>query len=431
MAHVDSDPRPFVAALRWCFRLSLAVLFLGVVSVALLRASGVLVVPTAGAQGSATAVEEGREGPTRVARLEAGVVRDVVTLLFGETSILDGTVPDLFSAGRWVEVNGTVEDNAFVACQVAELTGTIGGDAFVVCEVARVTGSIAGDVYASCKEMVIAPGATVGGNVYTGCETLRVEGGVVGTVSVGAGRLFLEGTVGRDVDAAVGALTVSPDARIGGDLWYTTPDPVEFPEGVVAGEIEHRAPAEGGNGGAADDGPGLFGTLFGHGMLYLGTLLLSVTLLRLFRPALVRSASALADAPTRGVVTGFVVVILFVAVVSIGMLFTLGGLGIGSFGRVLTLGGLLLAPFYLAVPVTGLCLGRWLQVRVGGRGDADGRDGELGAIATGLLLLQAAGAIPFLGALVALGVACAGVGGLFLAARGEGDFVGDGATPAT
>lgn len=151
--------------------------------------------------------------------------------------------------------------------------------------------------------------------------------------------------------------------------------------------------------------------------MFIGTFLLGITLLRLFRPAMLRSAGALSGAPARGIAYGVVAVVLFSVLCLIGAAFTAGGIPVGGVGRLFALGGLWLAPFYLAVPVTALCFGEWIHRRAFGRGR-----GEVAALATGLFALQLIGAIPFVGTLAAIGVGCAGIGGMVLAGREEGEL---------
>ena len=119
------NPRrsPFAVAVRLALGLGLfSFLLFGT-----LIAVGIVIVPTQGASAQADKSESG--GP--VAIVPAGETRQFVAALAGEAVVVDGTVHDLFAAGRTIDIGGTVLDNAFVAGQVATIPGTIGGDLFV------------------------------------------------------------------------------------------------------------------------------------------------------------------------------------------------------------------------------------------------------------------------------------------------------------
>jgi len=348
--------------------------------------------------------------PEEAAIVPAGEVREVITLLFGRSATVEGEVADLLSAAEAIAVNGRVRDNALIACERATIPGTVGGDLLFLGETATITGVVEGDVYFWGRTLIVESGGAVRGNIVAGGESIRVRGAVGGDVKAFAGGLELAGSVGRGVNASVAQLTVHAGARIAGDLRYTTPEAIEIPPGTVAGIVTHEPPS------AVDSprsGIGLLGALLCHGALYLGTLILGVSLLRLFRPALLAPAAALAGEPARAIATGFVVAILFGVLCALAGILTAGGLPVGAIGRLAALGGLALAPFWLALPVVALCTGEWIHRR------AFGRDpGEIPALATGLLALQGLGALPAVGPLVAIGVGCAGLGGMFLAARG-------------
>jgi cytoskeletal protein CcmA (bactofilin family) len=348
--------------------------------------------------------------PGHAAIVPAGEVREVITLLFGESTIVDGEVADLISAAETIAVNGGVRDNALLACESATIPGVVGGDLLFLGETATITGGVEGDVYFWGRTLIVAPGGTVRGNVIGGGESILIRGAVGGDVKAFAGRLELAGSVGRGVNASVAELVVLPGATVGGDLRYTTPEPVEIPPGTVAGSVTHEPPSAA---ESSESGIGLVGALLSHGALYFGTLLLGIFLLRLCRPVLLRPAAALAASPVRAIAFGFIGAIVLTAICALGALFTAGGLAVGSAGRLLAIGGVLLAPFWLAVPVTALCAGEWLHRRSTGRTPSD-----IAALASGLLFLQILGAVPFIGGLVAIGVGCAGIGGMFLAARG-------------
>jgi cytoskeletal protein CcmA (bactofilin family) len=345
---------------------------------------------------------------------------------FGTTVTVDGTVKgDLIAAGQTVTVNGAVEDDARVA-----------GQALAFGEDAR----IGDDLISAGASLQTKPGATVGGDLLYGGQQALLAGDVNGNLRAAANALKLAGGVGGNVNAVLGGdagvappftpaspvaipdvrpgLTLTDNARIGGNLAYEAPQKAQIASGAkVAGNVNHekRAPAE-----AAPTATVL------DDLRRLVALLLVGVLLAWAAP---RWTGALADEvrerPLRslgfgalaavGTAVAALVTLLAMVVLAIVLgLMTLGGLvlpvvSIGTLAVAALIVGFLISVSYLAPIVVGLAVGQ-LLLGWAAPGRAAGRG--LLALAIGVTIYALFRAIPFLGPVVAIAVALLGLGAL-------------------
>lgn len=171
---------------------------------------------------------------------------------------------DLFVSGDRVNVDGTVNGDLWVAGGRVEVNGTVNGSLFFAARLLNLNGRVTGSIYGAGSATTLGPQSRVGRNVYfvgaglasrAGSVVQRdllmagsqaqIDGQVARDMSFGGNALVINGTVGRNVQAAVAApgtqtftppfvgrdapdplpagLRVSPGARIGGTLTYSSP----------------------------------------------------------------------------------------------------------------------------------------------------------------------------------------------------------------
>jgi F0F1-type ATP synthase assembly protein I/cytoskeletal protein CcmA (bactofilin family) len=187
---------------------------------------------------------------------------------------LDGTVKgDLTVGAQTVIINGTVEGDLNAAAQTIIINGTVKDDV-------RIAGygllldsksSVGDDLIAAGFSLETRAGSTVGGDLVFGGGQALLAGSVAGKAKVGTNGLALRGSVGGDMEAAVGevgqengpppslfmppqqgvqipiplvasGLTLDPGAKIGGNLTYTQTKDLNLPAGVVIGKITRAMP---------------------------------------------------------------------------------------------------------------------------------------------------------------------------------------------
>ena len=177
----------------------------------------------------------------------------------GTTLIVDGTVNgDVVAAGQTVTVNGKVTGNVIAAGSAVVVNGQVGHD--VIAAGAAVTlgpdARIGHNVYAAGSSVESKAGGRIGGSLILAAGQGLVSGQIANDLAAGAGRLRLEGTVGRNAKLAAdtsakgyspnyyngpggpampsvpAGLTFGPEARVGRALEYVSQEPVEIPASV-------------------------------------------------------------------------------------------------------------------------------------------------------------------------------------------------------
>lgn len=186
--------------------------------------------------------------------------------------VLDGTVKgDLIAFGRTITINGTVEGDLIAAGQVVIINGTVTDDARIAGAALQIGDNavIGSDLVVGGASLEAQNGSTVEGELVFGTGQALLEGNVAGDVLAGTAALELGGTFGGNVDAYVDVtdgtessppmsmymtnvpisipsvqpgLTVDDNAKIAGNLKYTSTHDLPVPSGVVGGDVSRSAP---------------------------------------------------------------------------------------------------------------------------------------------------------------------------------------------
>jgi len=188
----------------------------------------------------------------------------------GNSVVVDGTINgDLIAAGQTVIVNGKVTGNVLVAGSSVTVNGEVGYD--VIALGAAVTigpdARIKHNAYTAGASVESQADSQIGGSLYIGAGQGLVSGQITNDLLAGAGRLRLEGTVGRNAKIAVDAsdnslspsyvygpnmppmpsvrpgLTFGKEARVAGSLEYTSS---QIAEGAasVSSRVTHNLPSQ-------------------------------------------------------------------------------------------------------------------------------------------------------------------------------------------
>jgi cytoskeletal protein CcmA (bactofilin family) len=411
------------------------------------------------AAGTAQAFEE-RSGQTVVIRAGEVISDDLVVA--AETFVLNGTVKgdllavggtitvgstgvvegDLIAAGREVVVDGTVKDDARIAGAVLKLGGG---------------GQIGDDLMGAGYSLETAPGSVIGGSLlFVGSQAL-LEGEVKENADVGVGGLSLQGVVGGDVKASVGArqdqlpfspftfmpdmpavpsvpygLTVGPAASVGGQLEYTAREEASIPSGVVTGPVTHTEPIAPEVQMPAKPAPtaGERGLNWFAGLVRnTATLLIVGLLLAWLAPGLLRRGSEVLRAKPWpclgwGLVSYLAVIvggaaIFFVSLVLTVLLavLTLGKLAalvmiIGLLLQAILVVGFVIAAGLLAKIIVSFLIGRLILRQL----DPMTGAGRVWPLVLGIVLLAIVVSIPFLGFVMSAIATVFGLGALWLMA---------------
>lgn len=362
-------------------------------------------------------------GPYLALALSAGAAMyggEAVAQQAGQRVIVDAPADrDLYLAAGTVEVSADVRGDVVAGAGTVTTTAAIAQDLAAVGGTVQVRGRVGDDVRAVGGEVTLAAdvgdsavlaggsvrvarGVKVGGLALIAAGTVSLDGDVGGELRVAGGTIRIDGNVaGNATIDAKDRLELGPGARFGGDLVYTSEEPVVLPEGVtVAGRVVHH-PLERSRPGVPA-GAAVFGVLW-----LLGLALAAVVLLVAFPRLTVGAARLVVASPGRALLTGAVT--LFVAPVAIvAALVT----GVGAPLALAVLGiwlvALLVGWLVAAVLLADVAARRLLKRE-------PGLGARAGLTALAVVVLALAGAIPVLGWLAALSALLFGTGALLLA----------------
>jgi cytoskeletal protein CcmA (bactofilin family) len=214
---------------------------------------------------------EGRDGDKVIVGADEVIEDDLY--VGANEFILDGTVKgDLVVGGSIITINGTVEGDLWAAGQAIIINGVVTDDARIAGAGLQLGDSaqIGGDLLAAGASLETQAGSTVGNDLLVGAGQALLAGNVDHDVLAGAGALELRGNFGGDVKAYVDqteettsgpspnvymqqnipltlpsvapGLTIDEDAKIAGDLEYSSTYDLTFPGGSVGGQVTRVEP---------------------------------------------------------------------------------------------------------------------------------------------------------------------------------------------
>jgi cytoskeletal protein CcmA (bactofilin family) len=154
---------------------------------------------------------------------------------------IDGTIRgDAYVMANTVRVTGTIEGDLIAAAQQITIDGTVRGNVRAAGAVVQMNGAVGRNVTSAAQLLELGTGGRIGGNILGAGDTVTIDGDVGGGVAGAGHDLILQGRIARDADVAVTSLTVSPTARIGGDLTYYSDHEQVVPAQAVAGQVNYE-----------------------------------------------------------------------------------------------------------------------------------------------------------------------------------------------
>ena len=339
-------------------------------------------------------------------RLRADDVHEGDLYAFAATVNISGRqVGDIFTWTTNLDVSGEVEGDLVVGASVINISGRIGDTVRAFSGNVTVDGTIEGDLVVFGGGLILKPSGHVTGNVISFAARTTIDGLVDGDVTATGGEIELGGSVGRNATLEADVIDISPDARIEGDLTYTSRKELELAsDDIVGGEVRFkekvRKSREAGR-------PFLSPIRIGFRLwLAFSTLLIGCVLVALLRPAVPAVTETVErDALVAGLIGfGIALIVPAAALILMGLVIALP-LGL------ITL-GLYLIVMYLAKLPVAIWLGQRL-LRLVGRADPSPYAG----LVIGTIVLYALFSVPYLRWPAWLAAAFLGLGATILAAR--------------
>lgn len=335
-------------------------------------------------------------GLTEVSDKLASVAKDKTidgsAYLAGDTVNMDGTVKgDVYCAGNNVTISGTVEGDVLCAGRSVTIDGTVKGDVRLAGAKVLIKGTVEGSASLAGADITTDSASKISRDMVVAGSQVSLSGEVGRDVMVGSETAALSGVVGRNVEGGMSKLSFGSNAKVGGDVSYTSSSESSIPSGVVAGKVNYKE-ATSGKGYPIGSGAVLVGMLV--------TLLAFVTvtvLLTIVAPRYVRRVS---DANSAGNLAQFFAVGL-VALVLTPIVTLLLFISVVGFYAGIVLVMAVLTMVFLGGSLVAYRLGRFML--------ADKQHPVLIA-AVGALTLGIVGAVPFVGWVVVLVSTITGVG---------------------
>src|SRR5712691_5516267 len=311
---------------------------------------------------------------------------------------------DIYAGAGTISIEGTVNGNVVAGGGTVTVSGNVtrdvivgGGSINVAGGTLTLNGPVAHDIVVTGGMIDIGSGATIGRDLVVAGGTATVSASIARRVQMSSGSLTLRNRVGGDVRGRVDHLKLD-GAQIGGNLDYTSDNPVELVNGArVAGTTTRHTPLD-----SRGTGNGFLNWL----RELIGIFALGLILIFLFPGISTRAIDTLRALPWLSLGIGAAILIIPPIVALIVFII---GLLIGGWWL-----GVLLIPIWILVlaigyVVSGFLVGRLLFARLGWAGYHAAL-----ALLGGLVVLTLVGLLPVLGGFVGLAALVFGAGALAL-----------------
>ncbi len=300
-----------------------------------------------------------------------------------------------------VLLSGQLENDAWVLGNTIALTGVIRDHARLLARIITVNGSVSNNSIFAGNSIHLTQTSRMGRDLLVLGESVIIEGNVDGNLTIFCKSATLSGKCAGNIRITAEDIVILPQARIGGDLIYNSPDELVLDKGVVLGGHLTRQAEETPK---AEHRPLIsWPSFLMQSWLLAGALGAGALLLFLFPVFLDESAVQLQNSFWKCMAVGFIAVCL-VTVACFFLVISLVGLPLA-----VLVATVFMVLAYLAKIIVALFVGA-LITRRKFRGPK-----MFPIMGLGLVLLYAAAGSGLAGSIVSFLVACLGLGGMILA----------------
>ena len=299
---------------------------------------------------------------------------------------------------RELEVTGTgtVTGDINAMAQSVELSGKMGDSVRAMGQNVRLSGIIDGDLVAVGESVVIERGARITGDLDAKAARVQMDGTVDGEFSATGGEVHLLGKVGSDAELKGDIIEVDPEARVQGDLSYTSRNRIDLEDepDVVSGDVVYTP---------GEDKPKVSSGGFIKWFFWTSTALLaSLVSLAMFRRSAPEVVAAVRTDGLRSAGIGFIsaIVIPVALAISCILIITIPAVILGYIAYAMLL--------YLAQVPVAVFVGEWLMGRLGKQ------VGPFAAVAVGVPVMYVVFAVPVIGKLALFTVLFTGFGAIVI-----------------
>lgn len=271
----------------------------------------------------------------------------------------------LYSAGKNIDIKGTIYGDVYCAGQIINIDATVYGDVLCTGQDITIAGDVKGDVRVA-GQLVTLKGnvqqnafvagmtfsldaeAKIGQDLTLAGDSHNIKGSIGRDVTAGGNTLVLNGKIGRNVTANSQKVQLKDGARVAGGLYYTSNQNAAIASGAeVKGKTEKLAPKQ-------TEDKNVFQS-FNFGMylfLLAGLTLISLTLVLLFPKFLHKTGDRIKQNFALALIVGITASFLTPAI-SLGLVISVVGIPLSLFLLFSVLFGALLSG-----PITAFFVGR-------------------------------------------------------------------------
>jgi cytoskeletal protein CcmA (bactofilin family) len=276
---------------------------------------------------------------------------DSTLYVAGKTVTIDAEVNgDVFCGGQTVTINGNVHGDVICAAQTLTVKGIIDGDLRLAGQTVIVDAQTGGNITVASETFMLESGSETGGDVTIGSGDATLKGFVGRDIAVGTRDLVLAGTVGRNITTDSENTKLSSEARIMGNINYTSFNTLQRASGSeVNGKVTKTDPPAERRHEPVDETAAFVGQFI---YWYVAMLITALTLVFVLPKMFQRVTDRAFPSPWKALLIGFVACIVApIAMILIGI--TIVGLPL-----VLVAGMAWLLVLLLSAPVASYYVGR-------------------------------------------------------------------------
>lgn len=182
----------------------------------------------------------------RTATVAASEVIEGDYFAFGSLVTISGTVNgDVYAFGGQVLIDGRVNGDVLVAAGRVSVSGGVSQDVRVAGGQVSLSGDIGGNVTVAGGSVELARAAVIKGNLVAAGGNIHVAAPVGRQARIAAGSVIISSRIGQNLDAVAGALTITSNAEVQGDVRYMSRREASVDSGArIRGRLSRTVPPE-------------------------------------------------------------------------------------------------------------------------------------------------------------------------------------------
>jgi cytoskeletal protein CcmA (bactofilin family) len=179
--------------------------------------------------------------------LPAGQTIDTDLFVAGDFIRIEGTVNgDVFAWGREVEITGHVTGDVIAVAGELRINGQVDGNVREAAQTVYIDGNVGKNVLADARDFEMGPKGKIGGSFTGAGSTILISGSIGRSVTAAVDDATLDGTLGEGVRIRGNNLHIGPNASIKGEIKYTGRHQADVDPGAkLASPVAFTRPKQG------------------------------------------------------------------------------------------------------------------------------------------------------------------------------------------